>query len=37
LVSYEIRTLIEVAYKYAVEDKIPTKQKGINTELEMII
>jgi hypothetical protein len=37
LVSHEIRTLMEVVYKHAVEEKIPTKQKGNNTELEMII
>jgi hypothetical protein len=28
LVSHEIRTLMEVVYKHAVEGKIPTKQKG---------
>jgi hypothetical protein len=35
LVSYEIRTLIEVVYKHAVEEKIPTKWKGNNTELKL--
>jgi len=28
---------MEVVYKHAVEEKIPAKQKGNNTELEMVI
>jgi hypothetical protein len=32
----EIRTLMEIVYKHGVE-KIPTKQKGNNTALEMNI
>jgi len=35
LVSHEIRTRMEVVYKHAEKEKILTKQKGNNTELEI--